>query len=366
MMETIKVQGTPNIYRHHDGAIKEMAQVICRYGLKKGLLVTGEASYRVAEPHLRATDLNVVVEQYSGECSREEVTRLEAIAEEVGVDYLIAVGGGKVIDVTKATATLMRLPYFIIPTLASNCAALTPLSVFYTEEGVFTDHVIFDQSAFMVAVEPKIMIETPSEYLRAGIGDTLAKWYEARPLVLEMHHQPLAVKVSQHAAKLCQDVLITSGKQALDDAKQKVVSNEFIDVVDAIIMASGMVGGFGEHYGRISGAHSIHNGLTVLEETHHLLHGDKVSYGILVQLAFFNEWDEIDQLLPYYEELGLPKTFADFGITEDLDEKWKRVARHAVRENESIHLLGEVTKEALHLAMCELEQHVISRAQRGE
>lgn len=366
MMETIKVQGTPNIYRHHDGAIKEMAQVIFSHGLKKGLLVTGEASYRVAEPYLVATDINVVVGQYGGECSREEVSRLRSLAEEAGVDYLLAVGGGKVIDVTKATATLMRLPYFIVPTLASNCAALTPLSVFYTEEGVFTDHVIFDQAAFMVAVEPKIMIETPSEYLRAGIGDTLAKWYEAKPLVLEMVHQPLAVKVSQHAAKLCQDILITSGKQALDDAKQKVVSAAFIDVVDAIIMASGMVGGFGEHYGRISGAHSVHNGLTVLEETHHLLHGDKVSYGILVQLALFNEWDEINQLLPFYEELGLPKTFADLGMTIDLEEKWEKVARHAVRENESIHLLGDVTKEALYRAMSALEKHVISKTKRGK
>ena len=43
-MEAIKVQGTPNIYRHHDGALTDMKQVIETQGLKKGLLVTGEAS----------------------------------------------------------------------------------------------------------------------------------------------------------------------------------------------------------------------------------------------------------------------------------------------------------------------------------
>lgn len=357
-MEAIKVQGTPNIYRHHDGALTDMKQVIETQGLKKGLLVTGEASFNVAKPFIDPLELDVVIERYNGECSRVEVDRLRVKAEAEAVDYLLAVGGGKVIDVTKATAAVMGLPYLIVPTLASNCAAVTPLSVFYTEDGVFTDHVVFDQAAFMVAVEPGILIQTPTDYLRAGIGDTIAKWYEAKPLVASLPHQPIAVKVSQHAAKLCQDVLIAHGEAALMDQKAKQITDRFIEVVDTIMLASGMVGGFGEHYGRVSGAHSIHNGLTVLPETHQHLHGDKVSYGILVQLAMFDEWNEINQLLPFYQALGLPASFFDLGIQTDLEEKWQQVARHATREAESIHLLGKVTPDLVHHAMSELEQHV--------
>jgi uncharacterized oxidoreductase len=32
---------------------------------------------------------------------------------------------------------------------------------------------------FLVLVEPRIILNAPAEYLLAGIGDTLAKWYEA-------------------------------------------------------------------------------------------------------------------------------------------------------------------------------------------
>ncbi|GEM00938.1 uncharacterized oxidoreductase [Halolactibacillus halophilus] len=358
-MEAIKVQGTPNIYRHHDEALTDMKQVIETQGLKKGLLVTGTASFNVAEPFITPLNLNVVIERYNGECSREEVDRLKEKAEAEVVDYLLAVGGGKVIDVTKATAAAMGLPYFIVPTLASNCAAVTPLSVFYTEDGVFTDYVVFDQAAFMVAAEPGILIQTPTDYLRAGIGDTLAKWYEAKPLVASLTHQSIAVKVSQQAAKLCHDVLITHGEAALSDQKTKQITDQFIEVVDTILLASGMVGGFGEYYGRISGAHSIHNGLTVLAETHQYLHGDKVSYGILVQLSLFDEWAEINQLLPFYQALGLPTSFSDLGIQSNLEEKWQQVARHATCEAESIHLLGKVTPDLVHHAMSELEQHVL-------
>ena len=81
-----------------------------------------------------------------------------------------------------------------------------------------------------------------------------------------------------------------------------------------------MVGGFGDHYGRVAGAHSIHNGLTVLEETHHALHGEKVAYGILVQLVLENKWTEIDQLLAFYRQLGLPASLKDLGVKAINDE----------------------------------------------
>lgn len=35
-------------------------------------------------------------------------------------------------------------------------------------------------------VEPQIILNAPAEYLLAGIGDTLAKWYEAAVLALNL------------------------------------------------------------------------------------------------------------------------------------------------------------------------------------
>ena len=358
-MTSIKVQGSPNIYRHHQGALVELKQTIEKQGFKQGLLVTGEQSWQQARQQLEALDLPVKKECYQGECSRTEVARLQQIALDLEADFLLAVGGGKVIDVTKATAVSLGIPYLIVPTLASNCAAFTPLSVFYTDDGVFTDHVVFDQAAFMVAVEPALILTTPPDYLRAGIGDTLAKWYEAKPLVEALANYPVAVEISQHAAKLCRGVLIDLGETARTDHAQGNTTDAFTKVVDTIIMASGMVGGFGEHYGRISGAHSVHNGLTVLPETHAHLHGDKVAYGILVQLALFDGWDDIDELLPFYHALGLPTSFRDLEISGDVLEKFTAVAAHATKPGESIHLLGKVDQTALAHAMQALETYVI-------
>ena len=49
----------------------------------------------------------------------------------------------------------------------------------------------------------------------------------------------------------------------------------------------------------MAGAHAIHNGLTFIPETHRVLHGQKVAYGILVQLALEGRTDEIAELIPF-------------------------------------------------------------------
>nr|WP_318540177.1 hypothetical protein [Terribacillus saccharophilus] len=51
----------------------------------------------------------------------------------------------------------------------------------------------------MLLVEPKLLLTTPAPYLIAGIGDTLAKWYEADALTENMTDQPLAVQISRNA-----------------------------------------------------------------------------------------------------------------------------------------------------------------------
>ncbi|MFR3752757.1 MAG: iron-containing alcohol dehydrogenase [Enterocloster sp.] len=52
-------------------------------------------------------------------------------------DVLLAVGGGKCVDTVKLAADLLRKPVFTIPTIASNCAPVTKLSIMYGEDGTF-------------------------------------------------------------------------------------------------------------------------------------------------------------------------------------------------------------------------------------
>ncbi len=95
-----------------------------------------------------------------------------------------------------------------IPTIAATCAAWTPLSVWYNDAGQALQFEIFDDANFLVLVEPQIVLNAPAEYLLAGIGDTLAKWYEAVVLAPEPENLPLTVRLGINGALAIRDVLL--------------------------------------------------------------------------------------------------------------------------------------------------------------
>ncbi|WP_141433841.1 iron-containing alcohol dehydrogenase family protein [Bacillus sp. 03113] len=362
-MVEIEVRGAPTYYACQAGILDQLEELLTRYKKKNCLVVHGEKSWNSIKPYFPVNlseQLSFV--PYNGECSDTEINRISNISTEGNFDAIIGIGGGKVLDVVKAAGNATDLDVILIPTLASTCAAWTPLSVIYTEQGEFIRYTVFPKSTLMVLIEPRAILHSPTSYLVAGIGDTLAKWYEADVIIRDLDEKPLVVTIAHQAAKLCKDVLLTYGSQAVQDQKNEHLTSTFIKVIEANIIPSGMVGGFGDRYGRIAGAHAIHNGLTTLEETHHLLHGEKVAYGILVQLALEGNWEEIKQLQSFYESLNLPLTFQDLGLNVINKEKLLQIAEAAVLPNESIHLMpGIITADDVLKAINSLESFIVKQ-----
>ena len=133
---------------------------------------------------VRAAGIACVDSIFSGECSVEEITRhAEALAHQ-GIDCVIAAGGGKCIDTGKGVAFRLGVPVVIVPTLASNDAPCSALSVIYSPEGVTTGAEFYPQSPALVVVDTDIIAAAPERYLVAGMGDAMATWYEARVCLL--------------------------------------------------------------------------------------------------------------------------------------------------------------------------------------
>ena len=90
----------------------------------------------------------------------------------------------------------------------------------------------------------------------AGIADTLAKWYEADVQMAPIQDKSVPLEIclllAQNSVKMC---CFNIQKEPLQAAKTGELNDEFIKVIETIIMLCGMVGGFGDHYGRVAGAH---------------------------------------------------------------------------------------------------------------
>ncbi|WP_445492386.1 iron-containing alcohol dehydrogenase family protein [Niallia sp. 03133] len=362
-MVEIEVRGAPVYYACEPGVLNELDGLLQRYNKKNCLVVHGDKSWDAISPffpkNFQYSSLTFI--PYNGECSLNEINRIAALIKENKFDAIIGIGGGKILDLAKAAGNDSNVDAVLIPTLASTCAAWTPLSVIYTDDGTFTHYSIFPKSTLMILFEPRVLLDSPTNFFIAGIADTLAKWYESDVIIRELEETPLAVTIAHQTAQLCRDVLLEHGVQAVQDQKIGHLTSALTKVMETNIVAGGMVGGYGDKYGRIAGAHSIHNALTILEETHHLLHGEKVAYGILVQLALENNWDEIRSLETFYRSLSLPLTLKDLGINKNQSEELKKVSEAATIQKESIHLMNdEITADKVLQAIYDLEAFIES------
>jgi uncharacterized oxidoreductase len=356
LVEDIIVKGAPAEYICNTDVLSGLEDKLLARNIKKALILTGTKSWAALRPFFpKLEKVETAVELYRGECSLAEIARVSEIAKALGADAIIGAGGGKVLDIAKAVAHDTGIKSVLIPTLASNCAPWTPLSVLYTEEGTMTHYTIFPGSVDLLLVEPRVLLSAPVPMLIAGIGDTIAKWYEADVQISRFEDPPITLKIAHYTAKLCADEMFENAEAAIADARQGKLSHAFIKVAETIIMLGGMVGGFGDTYGRTAGAHSVHNGMTIAPESHGALHGDKVAYGVLVQLLLEGKEDEAERLKEFCQKIGLPVSLKEAGIPG----RWiQEIAVRSVREGETIHVLKEkpIRAEEVAAVMMRIEE----------
>jgi uncharacterized oxidoreductase len=335
MQITDEVRPGANRYISERGALKDLDSVAAPF--TNPIIVTGTQSY-AAFQQFYAGRLQVPVFRYDGTASDEDAARISNEAQDA--DLVIAIGGGRVIDTAKVVAENLGVEIISVPTLASNCAPFSAVGAIYNPDHTFKRVAYFTKTPFATIVDWDLILTTPHDYFVAGIGDTLAKWYEMAGLTKGRDAElPVYTRVGKAAAGIIRETLEASAAEALADLDNGTITRAFTDIVDCIIGVAGEVGGFAVADGRQAGAHATHNGLTFIPGTGKFLHGAKVAYGILVQLASSDEQDTIAKLLPFYRELGLPTCLADLDITDDVDAKIKTIADRAASDEEAFVLL---------------------------
>ena len=154
-----------------------------RYG-SKVVIVHGERAWKASKdyvlPALDRAGLLVTGEiLYGHEATYENMERIAESPEVSEADMIIAVGGGKCIDTVKLAADVAGKPVFTIPSIASNCAPVTKISIMYHQDGSFKDIPKLKQVPAHCFIHPQIVLAAPIQYLWAGIGDAMAKHVES-------------------------------------------------------------------------------------------------------------------------------------------------------------------------------------------
>lgn len=348
-------------------AIRQAASAIARMG-QRPLVVGGDRTLAAAQPFLsplwEQPALTISQASYGQSCSETGLQRLHRALSDHAADLIIGVGGGKALDAAKLLAYQAQLPIVTIPTSAATCAAWTALSNVYSDEGAFLYDVALPRCPDLLVLDYGLIATAAPRTLVAGIGDAIAKWYEAS--VSSGHSERTLIIGAVQQARVLRDLLFQKSAMAL----QTPGSEAWQDVVDATVLMAGVIGGLGGAQCRTVAAHAVHNGLTHLPQNRGTLHGEKVAYGILVQLRL----EEMvqgsglaatarQQLLKFYGELGLPQHLADLGLEQISIADLQRAAEVACAPGSDIHHLPfEVTPSHVMAAMVSTTAPVVEMA----
>ena len=344
----------------------DMLRTVCPAGKaaviggRKGTAAIRERLEKAAEGHVAFTGFL----WYGGEASEENIRRLSGEDAVKQADMIFAVGGGKALDTCKALGYRVGKSVYAFPTIASTCAACSVVAILYHPDGSFAAPCFLPGPPAHTFIDTAVISAAPPRYLWAGLGDTYAKYFESsvssRGDELAYYHA-LGVGVSRS----CLDPLLRYGEKAYRDHLEKKVTEEVTQVILTVIVTTA-IASILLTADRIIDyntglAHAINYGLTSYPEVeHNHLHGEIVSFGVLVLLLIEAQIDPaysqvFDRMLAFNRAVKLPLRLEDLGLTqEDTDT----VIDKALAMPDIDHNPYPITREMLVQAFAQLRAAV--------
>jgi glycerol dehydrogenase len=338
----LQVFCSPSRYTQGSHATLSLGSEMAALGLGGPALVVGgrsaisllSSTWRQSFP---SAGIEYQVFPFRGECSLSEIERVKRQAREAGARVIVGAGGGKVLDTARAVAADLELPVVNCPTVASSDAPCSALSVIYTDDGAFLQYRIYGKNPDLVLVDTHVIAQSPPRLLVAGMGDALATWFEATTCVegnVKNMRGGGSTNSALALAELCYRTLLRDGADALSALRHRIPT----PALERLVEANTLLSGLGFESSGLAAAHAVHNGLTAVPQTHSYFHGEKVAFGVLVQLMLEKKPQAlVGEVLNFAARVGLPATLDAIGLAEMTPDMLDQIASRSTAEGETIH-----------------------------
>ena len=314
-MKQTLMQGAAR-YIRSENAIAELVEAK-RFGAKP-LLIYGARAYEAVKERLNTVlaecGMTPVLWKNTGFCSHNQLAKACEDAKRNDCDFVMALGGGKCMDLSKAVAAALDVPVVTIPTIAATCACVTPFSVMYDDEGRPDGAIYHSRPVEMCIVDTSVLANAPIRTLKAGMVDSLAKLPELCCGAEEETETPFLLHTARMLARQVDDVL--------EPLCHEVADGKNIDLnkaLDAVIALTGTCSGYAAGTKQLAMAHAFNSAARGLhpEIANQWLHGETVGVGILIQMTF-NGWNEqCEAYQKMLATLGMPDSIHVLGMSAE-------------------------------------------------
>ncbi len=266
----------------------------------------------------------------------EDVKKASEHVERVEPDVVVAVGGGKVIDVAKVSSHRNGLPFVSVPTSASHDGIASPFASIRREGRPYSEPA---HAPLAVLADIEVIRNAPERLLKAGVGDVISNVTAVKDwkLAHRLRNEPFseyAASMSKMAAKIVMDNVKPIGKCLPEGVKK---------LVQALISGGVAMSIAGSSRPCSGSEHLFSHALDVIADRP-ALHGEQCGVGtIMMEYLHDGDWKRIRETL---RRVGAPTTAEELGVSEE--EVIEALCRaHEIRP-ERYTILGDrgLTREA--------------------
>lgn len=259
----------------------------------------------------------------------EEVERLKEVVQEIRPKFIIAIGGGKVIDVTKYVAYLMHMPFISVPTAASHDGIASPVASIRLNNG--RPGSFFTKPPIMVIADVTIISKAPRRLTASGCGDVIGKITAVRDARLAR------VIKGEYIGDYALSLALMSAKLVMKNASLIARgSQEGIRVLLEALISCGTAMAIAGSSRPCSGSEHLFSHALDIVAPKPALHGEQVGVGtIMMSYLHGLKWRKIRSFL---KQVGAPTNAKELGIEPEYIVKALTIA-HKMRKRYTI--LGE-------------------------
>ena len=363
----VKIFGSPHRYYQGPDALNVLPRICAQSGSVPFLVVDADVLALVGARLAQLFgDTTHHIAAIRGEVTAALMDDLATQARAAGADLVVGMGGGKALDIGKGCAIRVGTGFISVPTVASNDSPTASGLAVYDEHHRMVAVESLGRNPEAVVVDTKLVAGAPAQFLRAGIGDAIAKKFEGEGS--QAHgglnaHYTRQLRTGAYIANGCYETIREFGEAAMAAAGSGTPNEAFEAVVEANILMAGL--GF-ENMG-LSLAHGLTRGLVRTPVVDRAPHGYHIAYGVLVQLAAEGRSDAfITDLAEFYGRIGLPRSLTELGLDTIEPETLRSIAENTAVAPKGAYLVVAYDAPALIAAMESTEERFRRIARSAE
>ena len=270
------------------------------------LLISGKGTMRLAGNNvLKILNNHYTVKPFlADEISLPVIKKAEKAA--AGMDFLVGVGGGRVIDTAKIVSYNLDLQFISVPTAASHDGIASSRASVPTVEG----HASLDaQPPIAIVADTGIIASAPHRLLAAGCADVISNYTAI--LDWELAHRVKGEPMSEYAialSKMTAEILVKNSHLIKPHQEQSAWF-----VTKALVSSGVAMSIAGSSRPASGGEHKFSHALDRLAPGK-ALHGESCGIGTIISMYLHGgDWRSIRASL---KSIGAPVTPAEVGIDD--------------------------------------------------